>query len=71
MRSGAHRVDDDGIVCVDTEDADLQQVAVSGGTDAHREVVIQLPLRDGVASRVEQVVVCDVVLRAVCAMRTG
>lgn len=33
-----------------------------GGTDAHREVVVQLPLRDGVASRVEHVVVCDVVL---------
>jgi len=33
-----------------------------GGTDAHREVVIELPLRDGVADCVEHVVVCDAVL---------
>lgn len=62
MRPGTHRVDDHGIVGVDAEYADLQHVAVMGGTDAHREVVVQLPLRDGVTSRVKHVVVCDAVL---------
>jgi len=55
-------VDDHGIVGVDAEDADLKKVAIVGGTHAHREVVIEVPLRDGVADRMEHVVVCDVVL---------
>jgi hypothetical protein len=55
-------VDDHGVVGVDAEDADLEQIAIVGGTDAHREVVIELPLGDGVADRVEHVVVCDAVL---------
>lgn len=55
-------MDDHGIVGVDAEQADLQQVAVAAGTDAHHEVVIQLPLCDGVADCVEHVVVCDAVL---------
>jgi hypothetical protein len=62
LGAGTHGVDDHGIVGVDAEDADLKQVAIVGGTDAHREVVIELPLRDGVADRVEHVVVCDAVL---------
>ena len=63
-------MDDHGVVGVDTEDADLKQVAIVGGANAHREVVIELPLSDGVADRVEHVVVCGVCFRAVCAMRT-
>jgi hypothetical protein len=32
-------VDNYGVVSVDAKDADLQQVAIKGGADAHREVV--------------------------------
>jgi hypothetical protein len=39
-------VDDHGVVGVDAEDADLKWVAIVGGTDAHREVVIEMPLRE-------------------------
>jgi hypothetical protein len=62
LGAGTHGVDDHGIVGVDAKDADLKQVTIVGGTDAHREVVIELPLSDGVADRVEHVVVCDAVL---------
>jgi hypothetical protein len=68
--AGTHGVDDHGIVAVDTEDADLEQVAIVGGTNAHREVVIELPLRDGLRtawSMSSSVMPC---FRAVCAMRT-
>jgi len=37
-------VDDHGIVGVDVEDADLKQVTILGGTNTHREVVIEMPL---------------------------
>lgn len=42
-------MDDYGVVSVDAKDADLQQVAIKGRADAHREVVIEAPLSDGVA----------------------
>jgi hypothetical protein len=55
-------VDDYGVVSVDAKDADLQQVATKGGADAHREVVIKVPLGDGVAGGMEHVLVSDAVL---------
>jgi hypothetical protein len=62
LGAGWHGVDDYGVVSVDAKDADLQQVAVMGGADAHREVVIEAPLGDGVAGGVEHVLVSDAVL---------
>jgi hypothetical protein len=70
LGADTHRVDDHGIVCVDAEQTDLKQVAVMGRADAHREIFVQMPLCDGVASRVEHVVVLMPCFRAVCAMRT-
>jgi len=64
-------VEDHGVVGVDASDADLKQVAIVGGADAHREVVIELPLRDGLRtawSMSSSLVPC---FRAVCTMRTG
>jgi len=40
-------MDNHRIVSVDAQHADLEQIAVAGGTDAHHEVVIELPLGDG------------------------
>lgn len=62
MGAGTHGMDDHGIVGIDAEDADLKQFAIVGGPHAHREIVIEMPLRDGVADRVEHVVICDAVL---------
>jgi hypothetical protein len=53
LGAGAHRLDDHGVVSVDAEQADLEQVAIAGGTDAHHEIVIESPLRDGIADGVE------------------
>jgi hypothetical protein len=36
-------MDDHRIVSVDAQHADLEQLVGAGGTDAHREVVIELP----------------------------
>jgi len=55
-------VDDHRVVSVDPEHADFEQVTVACGTDAHREVVIEPPLRDGVANGVEHVLVSEFVL---------
>ncbi len=55
-------MDDHRIVSVNAQHADLEQIAVAGGTDAHREVVIELPLGDGVADGVRHVFVGDGVL---------
>jgi hypothetical protein len=55
-------VDDHGVVGVDSKYADLKQVAIVRGTDAHREVVIELPLGDSVAGGMEHVLVSDAVL---------
>jgi hypothetical protein len=55
-------VDNHRVVSVDAEHTDLQQVAIAGGTNAHREVVIELPLRDGIANGVKHVLVSDAVL---------
>jgi hypothetical protein len=62
LGTGWHGVDDYGVVSVDAKDADLQQVAIMGGTNAHREVVIEAPLGYGVAGGVEHVLVGDAVL---------
>ena len=62
MGAGAHRVDDYCVVGVDAQHANLEQVAITGGTDAHHEVVIEAPLCDGIADGVEHVLVSDVVL---------
>jgi hypothetical protein len=62
LGAGAHGVDDHGVVSVDAEHANLEQFAIVGRTDAHREVVIESPLGDGVTRGVEHVLVSDVVL---------
>lgn len=55
-------MDDHRVIGVDAKYADLEQIAIVGGADAHREVIIELPLGDGVASGVEHVLVSDAVL---------
>lgn len=55
-------MDDHWVASVNPEHADFEQVPVACGTDAHREVVIEPPLRDGVANGVEHVLVSDSVL---------
>jgi hypothetical protein len=55
-------VDDYRIIGVDAEDTDLQHLAVARRPNAHREVVIEMPLCDGVADGVGHVFVSDVVL---------
>lgn len=55
-------MDDHGVVGVDAKYADLEQIAIVGGAYAHREVVIESPLGDGVAGGVEHVFVSDAVL---------
>jgi hypothetical protein len=55
-------VDDYRIIGVDAEHTDLQQLAVARRPDAHREVVIEMPLGDGVADSVGHIFVSDVVL---------
>jgi hypothetical protein len=62
LGAGAHRVDDHGIISVDAQHADLEQIAVAAGTNAHREVVIELPLSDGVADGVGHIFVGYAVL---------
>jgi hypothetical protein len=62
LGAGPHGVDDYRIVSVEAEHADLQQLAVARRPDTHREVVIEMPLGDGVADGVEHVFVSDVVL---------
>jgi hypothetical protein len=62
LGAGWHGVDDHGVVSVDPKDADLQQVAIMGGVDAHREVIIEAPLGNGVAGGVDHVLVSDAVL---------
>jgi hypothetical protein len=39
LGAGAHRMDDHGVVSVDAEHADLEQVAIAGGTDAHDDKI--------------------------------
>lgn len=55
-------MDDHRVITVDTEHADLEQVAAASRADAHREIVIKSPLRDGVADGVKHVLVSDGVL---------
>jgi len=55
-------VDDHGIVGINAEDADLEQIAGMGRADTHREVVIESPLGDGVAGGMKHVLVSDAVL---------
>jgi hypothetical protein len=55
-------MDDHRIVSVDAQHADLEQIAVAGGTDAHREVFIELSLDDGVADGVRHIFVGDAML---------
>lgn len=55
-------MDDHGVVGVDAEYADLEQIAVASGPDAHREIVIESPLGDCVADGVGHVFVSDAVL---------
>jgi hypothetical protein len=62
LGTGAHGVDDHGVIGVDAKNTDLQQVAVAGGADTHREVVIELPLGNGVTDRVKHVLISDAVL---------
>jgi hypothetical protein len=47
---------------VSTPSTPIQQLAVTRRPDAHREVIIEMPLGDGVADGVEHVFVSDVVL---------
>jgi hypothetical protein len=61
LGAGGHGVDDYGIVGVNAKDADLKQITVVGGADAHCEVVIESPLGDGVAGGMEHVLVSDAV----------
>jgi hypothetical protein len=62
LGAGAHGMNDDGVVSVDAEHADLRQSAIARTTDAHRELVIKLPLRDGIPDSVRHLFVGDVVL---------
>lgn len=62
LGAGTHRMDDHRVVGVDAEHADLRQITVAARTDAHREVIVEQPLGDGVANRVKHVFVSDVVL---------
>jgi hypothetical protein len=55
-------VHDHGVVSVDAEHADLQQVAIACRANTHREVVIESPLPDGVANGVTHILVCDPML---------
>jgi hypothetical protein len=55
-------VDDHGVIGVDPEYADLEQITVASGTDAHREILIEAPLGDCVADGVGHVLVSDAVL---------
>jgi hypothetical protein len=63
-------MDDHGVVSVDAEHADLEQVATAGGTDAHHEIVIESPLRDGIADGGSMSSSAMSCFRAVCPMRT-
>ena len=55
-------MDDHRVIGVDAEHADLEQAAAASRTDAHREIVIQSPLRNGAADGVAHVLVSDCVL---------
>jgi len=55
-------MNDHGVIGVDAEHADLEQVAAASRADAHREIVIESPLRDGDADGVQHVLVSDSVL---------
>jgi hypothetical protein len=62
LGAGPHGMDDYRIVGVDAEHADLQQLTIARRADTHREVVIEMPLGDGVEDGVGHVFVSDVVL---------
>ncbi len=62
MGTARHRMDDHRVIAVDAQHADLKQVAAASRADAQREVVIQSPLRDGVADGVKRILVSDCVL---------
>ena len=55
-------MNDHRVVAVDAEHADLKQAGAASRTDAHHEIVIKSPLRDGAADGVAHVLVSDCVL---------
>jgi hypothetical protein len=55
-------MNDHWVVGVDTEYANLEQIAIASGTNPHREVVIESPLGDCVTDGVGHVLVSDAVL---------
>ncbi len=55
-------MNDHWVVGVDTEYANLKQITIASGTDAHREVIIESPLGDCIADGVGHVLVSDAVL---------
>src|SRR6266487_2932086 len=61
LRPGAHGVDDDR-ACIAVGDAHLEQGAVAGRADEHREIVVQFSDLDRVAEDVAHVVIGDAVL---------
>ncbi len=62
LGAAGHGVDDHGVIAVDAEHADFEQIADASRTDAHREVVIEPPLGDGVTDGMKHVFVSDSVL---------
>jgi len=59
LGAATHGVNNHRVVSVGSEHADFEQVPVASGTDAHHEVVIEAPLRDGIADGVQRVFVSD------------
>ncbi|HEY1690286.1 MAG TPA: hypothetical protein VGF95_15630 [Solirubrobacteraceae bacterium] len=60
--SAAHGMDDDRLVGLGTNDADLQEISVSGGAYTHSEVFAYWPVDDRIASGMLYVLVGDSVL---------
>ncbi len=50
------------VVRIDAEHANLEQVTIASGTEAHHEVVIESPLCDGIANGVKHVHISDAML---------
>jgi hypothetical protein len=60
--SERHRVNEDGVIAVDIEHADLQQRAVAGWADQHRQFVVHDHAAHRGARRVQHVDIGDAVL---------
>ena len=63
-------MDDDGILTVDIEDADLQQRSVVGWSDQHCQFLVRDHAAHRGADRVQHVVIGDAVLPAGAPIRT-